>query len=451
MSTLHTGIRASRDPQKVMAAVAELGARGIKMPDKDFNAMGDGELLTLRGELRRHLNDITNRAATLQDSTSQARAIDAAEVLADQIGWASTVLDMRNGQKFLDGNNPTGSWRDESGKPVTVLGAEHSGRVAATMGREEQPSFGIADFIRGVAGLRSSEAVRNSLTAGTDSAGGYAVPSILLPQFIEALIPASTVLQAGGRVTPLEKTAKTFRLARVATVPSAAWRSESGAVALSDPAFSALDLTPQDLSFYFKVSRELLADSPNIDAMLVSAIAGAFAKELDRASLRGTGSAPEIRGLLNITNVNAVSNGTNGASLATTKWANITAAYLAILDANAPPPTACIMANRSLVGFANMADTTGQPLERPSLLDPMKFLGTSQVPVNLTVGSSTDCTEMYVGDFTNFLIGMREDVSFARADQVFAATGEVGFFCHMRVDVGATYPSAFAKITGIKP
>src|SRR5205085_375050 len=117
--------------------------------------------------------------------------------------------------------------------------------------------------------------VRAALTEGTDSAGGYSTPTVIFPQFLEALAPVSSLLQAGARVMPLDRTAKTYRMVKVATVPTAAWRSESGAVAESPPAFGNMDLAPQSLAFYFKVSRELLADSINLDPMLRSVIAQA--------------------------------------------------------------------------------------------------------------------------------------------------------------------------------
>lgn len=364
------------------------------------------------------------------------------------------AIDRQIGQRSAsDDAAPTPTWRNATtGEPIVALGRGDAGRVRERM-NAAAPEFGLADWVRGVAGLRTTESVRAALTEGTDSQGGYGVPSVLLPEFIEGLVAQSSLLEAGARVLPLEAgpQGKTYRMARVDTVPTAAWRAESGAVAQSDPAFSALDLTPRSLSFYFKASRELLSDAPNIDEILQRTIAQAFAKEIDRAGLRGTGTPPEIRGLLNISGIGSVTNGAAGTALATIKWSNLATAYQTILEANAPTPTAAIMAPRTLVGFASLADSTGQALQRPQLLDAMQFIATSQIPVNLTVGGSTDCSEMYVGDFAAFVIGLREDVSIVRADQLHVGTGEVGFYCFARVDVGALHPAAFCKVTGIRP
>lgn len=313
----------------------------------------------------------------------------------------------------------------------------------------------LVDFLRGVANMRTSEVARRALAIGTDSAGGFTVPTLLMPGILDALVPASSLLSAGAAIVPVDASAeggKTYNWPAVSTLPTAAWRSENGAVSESDPVFRNVQATPRSLAFMFKVSRELLADSMGLEDALRRAIAAAFAKELDRAGLRGSGSAPEPRGVLNTSGIQSVTNGTNGASLASSiKWANLMTAVQSILGADAPMPTAAIMAPRSLVGFGNLADSTGQPLQRPSTIGSMRFIATSQVPVNLTVGTSNDCTEVYVGDFTTVKFLLRERPSIQLLMERFADTGQLGFVCHVRADVVVTYPAALAVATGVRP
>lgn len=56
--------------------------------------------------------------------------------------------------------------------------------------RRTADEFGIHDFLRGV-NLRSTGAVQNALSVGTDASGGYTVPSVLMPGVLSALVPAS--------------------------------------------------------------------------------------------------------------------------------------------------------------------------------------------------------------------------------------------------------------------
>jgi HK97 family phage major capsid protein len=310
----------------------------------------------------------------------------------------------------------------------------------------------LADLMRGVARMKTSESATNALSVGTGSAGGYAVPTVLMPGILEALVPASSILSAGGGMIDVSATpGKTFDFAAVDTIPTAAWRSEAGAVAESDPAFRTVTTTPRSLSFYFKVSRELLADAPNIDAALRTTIAQAFAKELDRVGLRGTGSAPEPHGILGTTGVNTVTNGAAGASLATTAYANFMSAVQAILEDDAPMPTAAIMSPRSLVVLGGLLDTANQPRARPEMLRGMQFIASSQIPNNLTVTTSSDCSEIYVGDFGKMAFVLREAPSIQLATELFAANGQVAFVCHARADVALMYPKAFATVTGVRP
>jgi HK97 family phage major capsid protein len=246
----------------------------------------------------------------------------------------------------------------------------------------------------------------------------------------------------------LDEGAKTYTTAAVNAIPTAAWRLEAGTLATSDPTFRAVVATPKSLAFTFKISRELLADGQGIEQALNLAVAQAFAKELDRAGLRGTGTNPEPRGILNTVGIQAVTNGAAGASL--TSYANLFSAVSAILGADAPMPSAAIMSPRSLVKLGGLISTTNEPLDVPTMLQPLKLIATSQVPNNLTVTTSTDCSEIYVGDFSKMYFAMREAVSIQLLREAYASTGEIGFACHVRADVVLTYPAAFAVVTGVR-
>ena len=314
--------------------------------------------------------------------------------------------------------------------------------------RASDTSISFADFMRGVAGMPTTEGVRAALSEGTAADGGHLVPSIVMPQVLEALTPASSLLSAGAGILPLDMGSKTYTLAAIDTVPTAAWRLENGNVAESQPVFRACIAAPQSLSFYFKVSRELLADAQGMQDALVIAFAQAVAKEIDRAGLRGTGTAPEPRGISNTSGILSVANGANGAALAS--YANFFTGLQSILQADGPMPSAAIMSPRSLVKLGGLTDSTGQPLRVPSMLEKLQMLSSSQIPNTLTVGASADCSEVYIGDFTKLIFGMREKISIAKLDQAFATAGQVGFLCHVRADVLVTYPKAFALVTGVR-
>lgn len=306
----------------------------------------------------------------------------------------------------------------------------------------------LADFIRGAARMKTTEAATRALSVGTDTAGGYTVPVSTMPGVLEALVPASSLIQAGVGIMPLTDGAKSFNFAVLDALPTAAWRNENAAVAESAPTFKNISVVPYDLAFMVRISRELLADSPNAEQATQVAIGQALAKELDRAGLLGSGSAPEPRGLKNTVGIQTVTNGAAGAVLAS--YANLFSATQAILEANAPMPTGAIMAPRSLIKLGALADTTGQPLQVPGMLQNVKLLQTSQLPINLTVGASTDCSEIYVGDFTKMFFAMREQLSIQMLSEAYADYGQIAFVCHCRVDILVQYPQAFCLISGVR-
>lgn len=333
------------------------------------------------------------------------------------------------------------------GSPTLHSKTEIKAYYAAKATEAGEEPVGLADFLRGVAKMKTSPIATKALSEGTNSAGGYGVPNLLQSGILQALVPASSLLTAGVGIVPIGA-GLTTTFAAVNAIPTAAWRAENGAVATSDPTFRAVVATPRSLAFMFLVSRELLADGLDIEAALRIAIAQAFAKELDRAGLRGSGSVPVPTGLLSTAGIQSVTNGTNGASLA--GYSNLFSAAQAILQADAPVPTAAIMSPRSLVRLGGLLDTLGQPIHVPQMLAPMQLIATSQVPNNLTVGTSSDCSEIYVGDFSRMAFAMRENVTIMVADQLYAATGQIAFIGHARADVIVKYPAAFAAVTGVR-
>lgn len=312
----------------------------------------------------------------------------------------------------------------------------------------EEAPLALAAFLRGVARMKTTPEATRALSVGTATAGGYALPRVVMPEILAALVPASSLLSAGAGIVPLGEGAKDYSFAAVDALPVASWRFENGAVAESEPTFKEIVVTPRSLSFVVRISRELLADGANVESALQIAIAQAFAKETDRVGLRGLGVAPEPRGLLNTVGINTVTNGAAGAVLA--GYANLFSAVQANLQADAGMPTAAIMAPRSLVKLGALVDTTGQPLMVPTMLKDVQLLSSSQIPVNLTVGASTDCSEIYMGDFTKMIFGMRESLNIQLLDESFALNGQIGFLCHARMDVAVLYPKAFTLVTGVR-
>lgn len=438
--------------------IAALGA--VTRSYRYRNSCAESTTMSTLAELRNQRDQVINQTKALMAKhpgkmpTDVSNQVDDLLIQAERLsGKIEAYVDELERAGDEHARRSGEGWRDSNGQPLKALHGVEAVRAhyAAKASRPEPGKQAVAldDFVRGVAGMPTSQEVKAALSVGTDTAGGYAVPSIVMPQILEALVPASSLLTAGAGIVPLDAGAKTFTTAAVDSIPTAAWRLENGAVAESAPTFRGVVAAPKSLAFYFKVSRELLADATNLSAALTTAIAQAFAVEMDRAGLRGSGTNPEPRGLLNTTGVNAVASGNNGAALA--GYGKFFEGAQQLLQAKANMPTAAIMSPRSLIKLGGLVDTQGQPLRRPDMLQDMKLISTPAVPDNLTVGTSTDCSEIYMGDFTRMVFMLREQMSIQVAQELFAANGQIGFVCHARVDVAVLYPQQFAIVTGVRP
>lgn len=313
------------------------------------------------------------------------------------------------------------------------------------------PAPTMAQFIRGAAGMETTPEVRAALAVGTNTAGGYAVPDVLMPQILSAMVPSSALMMAGAGMVDMAGVgdgAKTYTQAIVNALPTPSWRLEGGSVAESEPTFRAVVATPRSLSFVIVANRELLADASNMSTTLTQAIGQAMALEYDRVGLRGSGTDPEPAGILNTANVNSVTQGTNGATI--TGYSPILSAILAVRKQNGATPTAWITSPDAVVKYAGLADSTGQPLQAPELVRRLRQYDSTQIPINLTVGSSSDCTEQYVGDFSGVYYLMRENVNIQVLRELFSADGQIGFLVHARLDTFIPYPKAFAVVKGTR-
>lgn len=316
---------------------------------------------------------------------------------------------------------------------------------ASSHGDPDLDRASIGTLMRTMITGSNSATIRNVLAEGTDSAGGFTVPTVLVRSFIDRMRAQSVCVEAGAQTVLLD-TQKT-NIARLETDPVPGWRNENAAVAESDPTFGTVLMTARSLAVMCKVSRELLEDSVNIEAALTNALAQALALELDRVALLGSGTAPEPTGIANTANILSQSMGTNGAALTSYGTLNTALSSLAAFNVT---PTAAVMAPRSYFAMAGLIDTTNQPLMKPWSLTDLPLLKTSQIPITQTQGTSTDCSTIIVGDFTKLIIGVRQGIRIELLKERYAENLQYAFVAHMRADIAVQQPKAFLRVIGVR-
>lgn len=409
----------------------------LRTAKRDMNPAELAEYSHLKSEFDR----LSGVLDTIEPGTSHA-AGDQRDAIAH-----NPVLDVGP----LSGSGDGGTeWRTPDGRAVKVLRPEQ--RLASTVeGPGSRTSFD--DWVRAaVTGDWSGiDPETRAMSIGTASAGGMLVPSPLSARVIDRARNAGRIFQAGATTIPMDENGLT--IARVITDPTAAWKNENAAITASDMVLDSVVFTARTLLALVKGSVELFEDAQGIDGVIENAMAQALALELDRAALRGSGTAPEPRGIRNQSGVTIQSTGANGLAAA---WAAFSTA-LETVRTNNGDPTAIIMAPRVAGSLDRLVDTTNQPLQPPPSVAAMPKLVTAQLPVNLTTGTNTDTSDAYVGQFDELLIGVRTsltiEVSRQASDATSSAFGNLQIFvrAYLRADVQLAQPSHFVVITGLRP
>jgi HK97 family phage major capsid protein len=302
-------------------------------------------------------------------------------------------------------------------------------------------------FLRGMATGRWEGAEHErALAEGTIGAGGALVPSPLSARVIDLARNATRVFQAGAVTVPM--TAQTLALARLTSEGTPAWKSENAAITAADMVFDRVTFTARTLVRLITLSVELFEDAdPSSEDVIARAFAGQMAVELDRVALLGSGTAPEPRGVLNQSGVTLSAHGANGTAISNYDW--WLDAKGTVLAGNFEP-NAHIQAPRSSTSLAKLKEaTTNAYLAPPAGMLPM--LTTKTIPINVTVGTSTDTSYIITADWSNLLVGIRTDFTLRFLGERYLADNlQYAFLAYLRADVQLAQPAAFVVDTGVR-
>ena len=289
--------------------------------------------------------------------------------------------------------------------------------MAQILQREGRPdAFNAAGFTDAEAKL-VQEATRKALDTGTSSGGGgYTVPNEWTGSFIELLRPNLTVVQAGA--TLMEKlNGSPVQVPKQLTSSSVSWIGQNQNITLSDTGLGQVLMTPKTMAIRAQYSNLLgLLSNPNMENIVRRDFLKVCALELDRVALRGLGVSGQPLGLNGTAGIGTYAIGVNGGDLTRQDMLKIAGV---VEDQNAlggklafivSPKAKRVLKNERIAQFSGQ--TIGSYVN-PSLSDEglAGVLGypvytTTQIPVNLTKGSSTDCSEVYFGNFEELLIGI---------------------------------------------
>lgn len=343
-------------------------------------------------------------------------------------------------------NGGTTGYRN--GAPLTDR-QTFSGYVQASgMAREEESDLSLRKYLRGAMfgewnGAENERRAMMSLSGGAD--GAFLLPTPLAAQIIDLARAQTRVMQAGARIVPMPN--RTLDIAQWTGDPAPEWRAEGDPIAESDGTLGTVQLSAKSLAVHTKITRELLEDASEVEDQLRRAFAAGFAKKIDAAALYGTGTDDEPTGLVATTGVTKTAVATDGAS---PTWTHLVDSVGRVRDAN-EEPTAQILANRTDRSLSKLVDTTGQYLAAPGYLDGVRRLATTAVPTNLTTGTNNDTSDVFTGDFSQLLVGVRTNLQISVLRERFMVEeGSYALVGWYRGDIAVARPAAFDIVRGVR-
>lgn len=356
--------------------------------------------------------------------------------------------------------------QDSKGPVKRDLGAGFGRIVRATAFAKRQGlggPEGVARVLTSWGDADLAEGVTKALGAGSAAAGGYLVPVQQAAEVIELRYAATVVRSYGPRTIPL--TTGTMYVPKVTSGATGTYIGENTNATKSQQVFGNVELTAKKLSVLVPVSNDLLRNSsPQADMVVRDDIVKSLAVTEDQAFLRGDGTNGSPKGLrywAQAANIVASA----GTSLANVQ-SDLGNAIQALLNANVMPGKwGWIMSPRTYVALTTITNTNGFYVFRDEMVNgktlwgyPFKY--TTGVPINLTVGANSDCSEVYLVNFDDMMIGDNLNLSIDVSQEAayYDGSGVVAAFSQDQTviralaehDFAARFAPAIAVVTGVR-
>lgn len=286
---------------------------------------------------------------------------------------------------------------DAAAAKITALGVQVT--EPATYAKEGRHSF-FADVVAAkISGdmdararlLRNNEEVRtsNGITTADGSAGEFVPPLWAINDFVKLARPARVV---ANQVSGLSLPAGTdsINLPKIASGTTVASQgTQNTAVSNTDITSTSVTAPVVTIAGQQIVSLQLIEQSPvqnGFDQVIFADLAAAYAAELERQVIAGSGVSNEHKGFLTVTNPNTVSY-TSTTPTAAGVYGAVASAIGKVHENRYMPATHIFMHPRRWAWLTAQADSSGRPLVVPN----------SAGPFNAMTGDMTVAALGYVG------------------------------------------------------
>lgn len=273
-----------------------------------------------------------------------------------------TDIQVRQGRELLGGASdiahPAYELVSHNGKryPALRKGQRVSDYTSAAEG--EDKSFNLGEYVR-------------DIVLGRKLVSGSAlVPTYVGSMIIDDVRAQLALVQAGAVTIPIDGPTN---FARITADPTVYEHAEgTNDISESNPMLTAVSLDPGTLAALIPLSLEVVQDSPNLDNVLHTALAGAFAKKLDTV------------GIATVLADSAIPTSSVAHDPAT--FVGTLLALGEAMAADQPVPDACIVEPANFVARHSILETGGGGwLGKPPVLEPMREIPTTSMTTNVSV------------------------------------------------------------------
>lgn len=328
--------------------------------------------------------------------------------------------------------------------------------IAATGGMDQRA---MADHAQGIWGDQTGQIVAN-MEQSTATKGGYLVDQAYSQDFIGLLRPQVVIRRMGARSVPMPDGNLTMRKQTGST--NAGYVGERQPAPVTDLTVDQLKMSAKTLRALVPITNQLIRRAAmGVDAMVRDDLVRSAAVKEDQQFLRGAGSDTAPKGLRSLITGGNVLIAQGNANLVTVT-SDLARLRLKVINANIPmSKCGYIMSPTTLTFLESLRDGNGNkafPEVAEGRLGIYPIGVTTSVPDNL--GANGDESEIYFGDYEQFLIGDTYQVTLAASSEAAYddngtirsafSNDETVIRLIQEHDTQLRYDAAFAVLTGVK-
>ena len=370
----------------------------------------------------------------------EASAVEQYDRMGADVKALGVEIERLENQAAIDAEMAKPTSKAVVGMPVT----EPAKKPAASGSASDEYKAAFWDMMRGAQTME----VRNALSVGEDTEGGFTVPNEFERQLIHGL-EENNIFR---RMAHVIRTASGTRKIPIANdVMEASWIDEGEAIPETNTKFAQTTLSAYKLGTMIKVSNELLHDSAfDIAAYIADRFGVCMGNAEENAFINGTGEK-QPTGLLH---------DTNGAQLGVTTAVETAVTFDEIFQLyyalKAPyRRKAAFLCNEALVlQLMTIKDKNGNYIWKPSLdiAKPDTILGRPIYTSTYMPAPAKGEKALCFGDYSFYWVADRSNRTFRRLNELYATTDQVGFLTTQRVDGKLILPETvkYLKMKGTK-